>query len=290
MSDLLPGIIIRQSDLSSYARCAQQKKLSDLSRRGELPPERLLSATVFGTVIHHALNVLETYFHQGRDDALDVALATFAHYWEPENIGQVADGQVDEWMRGHTYGGLRRKGLQVIKDRYEFLQTDTGKLLALEIGFNIPYVLDGRQHTIHGTADRLSVRRGPKGKFLNIEDFKSGRRKTFLRYDVQFTVYSWATTQREFWSPWENGDELWELHSQMGRRGTWIDVVKGKRVDAGWRGEQDYARMDVALREYVKAVEFDVYPLAMQGDVCVWCPHRDNCGGVAVPDEDYGRP
>jgi hypothetical protein len=56
-------------------------------------------------------------------------------------------------------------------------------------------------------------------------------------------------------------------------------------------GPQDYARGWAAVRGYVKAVKADIYPLSLTGDVCFWCQFREGiCGGVAVPDEDYGRP
>jgi CRISPR/Cas system-associated exonuclease Cas4 (RecB family) len=46
----------------------------------------------------------------------------------------------------------------------------------------------------------------------------------------------------------------------------------------------------VALAEYVRAVELGVYPLSMTGENCTYCPFRDACAGVPVPDEDHGRP
>jgi hypothetical protein len=122
-----------------------------------------------------------------------------------------------------------------------------------------------------------------------------GTRKGDLRWNAQFTLYSWATTQAEFWmDAWgeDEGTELYERFRLLARRGTWISLKNGvDRQDAGWRGPQDYARGWAAVRGYVKAVKADIYPLSLTGDVCFFCPWREGvCGGVAVPDEDHGRP
>jgi hypothetical protein len=277
--------------LTSYARCAQQKHLTDLQRAGMLDKEpEQLSLTAFGTVIHHAARVLEEEHHKGGADPLGKARATFEYYWAPENIHHLTP-PVTIWTPRDTWTGSLRRGLAVLGTYYDQLVKDKGKLLGLEVEFTLPYLLDGEWHEIHGTMDRLSLRRTSGGPYLNIEDFKSGRDYIGLRWNVQFTVYSWATLQPAFWDAWgaESAD-LAHRFANVRRRGTWISLRDGvKRSDAGYRGPQDYARMDVALREYVKAVRLDVYPLTLSGSVCRFCPFREGlCGGVPIPDENYG--
>lgn len=288
------GLIVRQSDLSSYTRCPQQKKISDeIQDAGGR--EQTLSATVYGTVVHHALQVFEEHRHVGRPDALEVALATFAHYWEPENIGDLEPGGIDVWLPRQTYGGLRAKGLRVIEQYARMIEADNGQLLALEYVFAVPLFLDGRQHTLTGTVDRMSRRLMTSGKrfaYLNLEDFKTGKVPTYLRHNMQFTAYSWASQQRPFWDGFDDPEDAWLKTKDWARRTTWVDMATVTRKDGGWRGPQDYARLMVALREYIKAVEADVYPLNLKGDVCTFCPfsRTGQCGGVAVADDDEGRP
>lgn len=282
---------IRQSDLASYARCARQKKHHDEAKAGTGPQPRQLSATAFGTVVHHAVQVLET-MHDAEDPAaLDTALATFAHYWMPENIGELTE-PVDEWLPRQTYGGLRDRGIHTIRDYYALLVQDTeAKLLALELTFEVPIDLGPVGiHILTGTIDRLSIRKYKRIPYINVEDFKTGRQPTYLRYSPQWTVYAWASLQREFWDPWPDANERWKASLNLARRGTWIDLAKNKRVDAGWRSEQDYGRLKVALAEYVRAVQSDIYPLSMSGENCLYCPFRETCGGIPLPDEDAGRP
>lgn len=288
------GLYIRQSDLGSYTRCPQQKKISDQIQAAG-GREQTLSATVYGTVVHHSLQVFEELRHAGRADALEVALATFAHYWEPENVGDLEPGGIDVWLPRQTYGGLRAKGLRVIQAYAEMIEADNGQLLALEYQFAVPLVLDGVQHTLTGTVDRMSRRINTSGKrfaYLNLEDFKTGKVPTYLRHNMQFTAYAWASLQRPFWDGFDDPEDAWSKTKDWARKTTWVDMATVTRKDGGWRGEQDYARLMVAMREYVKAVEHDVYPLNLRGDTCTFCPfsRTGQCGGVAVADEDEGRP
>lgn len=290
---------IRQSDLSSYGRCAQEKHLKDLARAGLVKRPSNLSRTVYGTVMHHALQILETEHHAKNPRALEIAKSTFAYYWTPDNLPELAGSHpelihgIDEWLPRDTYGGMRSRGLQALDDYYALLSTDDSELLALELQFHVPVDLgDLGIHTLTGTLDRLCVRKFKNKKYLSIEDFKTGKQPAWLRYSVQWTVYSFAARHPDFWLPWE--DEAQAMHERwkdVAHRGRWIDVRLNKVVDAGWRSQQDYDRLMVALREYVKAVNAEIYPLTMTGETCLYCPFRDGtCGGVPVPDEDAGKP
>lgn len=305
---------IRQSDLNSFQRCGMQKHLRDQKKAtGEKEGDNL-SATVFGTVMHHATQVMETLHHEGREDALDTAKATFAHYWMPDNLPNLpgCEGGIDVWLPKQTYGGLRERGLHTLRDYYEVLCKDTGRLLALEQYFEVPHVIPGdpEEHVLTGTADRLSLRVfGPRKRpYLSIDDFKSGKKPSRLRYAVQWSMYGKASLHPEFWRPF--GDAitpivealhkkklaLWDDGSGLpiiARRGRWISLTEGAQLsDAGWRGPHDYARLDVALREYVKAQRADVHPLTLSGEVCEYCPFARNgdCGGVPIPEIEDGAP
>lgn len=286
--------LIRQSDLAAYSRCPQQKKLGDLTKAGALGKPEQLSMTAYGSVMHHAVSVLERLNAEGRPDALERAHATFDYYWNPANINAICE-PVTIWAARQTYAGMTKKGHLTLDLYAQFLAKDRSKLLALEVEFNLPFTLDGVGHVFHGTMDRLSLRKLSGQSYVNVEDYKSGQLQDHLRWNVQFTGYCWATTQRTFWTnAWgeDDGGPLFGQLRLLARRGTWVSLKNGvDHKDAGWRGPQDYDRFWVAVREYIRAVDADIYPLSLTGAVCFYCRYREGiCGGVAVPDEDHGRP
>lgn len=288
-----------------------------------------LSATVFGTVVHYAMLVLERAHHEGRADALEVAKQTFLHYWEPANMVSL-DGVprhgIEVWLPRQTYGGYRDRGLRGLELYYQNLLNDTGTLLALEQRFLVGITVDGEDHELTGTLDRLALRWGSDRKpYLSIDDFKTGRKPEYLRFATQWTVYGYATTQPLFWADFDS-PEFNELHHNlvakkgldlaenpdgvplMKRKGRWIafdsdgkthgadpktrswsesSSARGFHIhNAGWRDEADYRRLRVHLREYIKAVRADVWPLTVAGNVCTYCEFARNgmCGGEPLPE------
>lgn len=310
------GYIIRQSDLGSWAYCQLQKFYKERAALDPNAPQpEQLSASVYGSVMHYALMLLEQMHHEGRNDACDVAVKTFEHYWHPDNVEQVA-ARVTEWLPRQTYGGLRERGRRALRDYYKILCKDDGKLLALEYQFAVPIRVNGRTHTLTGTLDRLSVRYSYSKPYICIEDYKSGRQPTYLRYNQQGSAYCYATTREEFWRGWaESGmpvfatfdddtvamlERLFDAHKfrmhhrhlvdhvESARRFRWINLQELKNVDGGWRNERDYARLKIALDAYVRANEAGIYSPTNTGEVCVYCSFRSVCGGVALPDPEYG--
>lgn len=305
---------IRQSELSAFQRCAQQSKLYREAEQGGVPRENL-STTVLGTVVHYVLMIMEQLHHQGREDALAVAESTFLHYWHPDNLSEIEPGGIDVWLPRTTYGGLRDRGLRGLRDYYATLVKDDGILLALEHTFTVPIVIDDEPHELHGTVDRLALRFYKRKPILSIEDFKVGKKPTYLRYATQWTLYGYASRYWPFWegfnaNPYIESDPFEELLRKLNqrgldlfetkdnlplvpRRGRWLSLTDGfSSHDAGWRTEHDYARLEVHLREYIKARRHDVYPLTVDGHICTYCPFSRNgaCGGVPVPELDSGAP
>lgn len=313
------GAIIRQSDLSSWARCQLQKFYYDRARANpDATQPKSLSATVYGTVVHYALMLLERLHHEGREDALDVAVATFEHYWLPENLWSLTGEGIDEWLPRQTYAGLKARGRIAITDYYRLLAKDDQKLLGLEYQFAVPIQIGDRIHTITGTVDRLSVRRHYRKPYLAIEDFKTGKQPTYLRWNVQGSAYGYASTQPEFWQGWaESGcdefeafpsdtiDSIAEFFTSWGyrlhegvdgsepmasRRFRWINMQEIKVADGGWRTERDYARLKLAVDAYVRACEAGIYSVNNTGEVCMYCAFKKDCGGVGLPHEKAGAP
>lgn len=312
------GYIIRQSDLSSWSRCQLQKYYDDRARHDpQAPQPEGLSATVYGTVVHYALMQMEQAMHEGREDALDLALKTFEFYWQPENLTALGE-RITEWLPRQTYGGLRERGRIAIRDHHKLLLRDDSHLLALEYQFAIPLEINGRLHTFTGTIDRLSIRRQARKPYLSLDDNKTGKQPTYLRHHMQGTAYAWASTIPEFWTGWaesgvgelETFDEEtierlaamfdswgYRLHSGThgetplaSRRFRWINLQDIKFADGGWRNERDYARLHLAVDAYVRGCEAEVYAVNTTGEICRYCAYRKTCGGIGLPHENAGAP
>lgn len=321
----LGGYIVRQSDLDTFADCGLRKFYRDRARNDPNAPQgNNLSATGFGTVIHYVLQNMEKWHNEGREDALEQALKTFRFYWHPDNMG-LLDVRIDTWIKRQTWGGLQERGLALIEAYWEMQRAADTQLLACEYKFAVPIKVNGRTHTLQGTIDRLEIAKAARVPVLQVSDYKTGRRPTYLRYNQQFSAYCFATSQPEFWRGWTEGgvddpaafdDETlgalersfasWgynvhagqnaadpkagEIYPLASRRGRWIDLQAVKFTDAGWRNERDYARLHIAIDSYVRACESEVYPMDLSGETCTWCAFRQVCGGVALPPEEAGAP
>lgn len=292
--------VYHQSDLASWARCAAQVGY----KRAGLP-DKTNSAAVYGSVMHHALQVLERELHSSTpfEVALRKSLETFAHFWMPINVEQICEPvPEDGWLPRQGYSELRVQGLDTIRKYAELIRFDKHELLATEFPFIVPLpgTWDeqlGEPHWLAGSIDRLASRHFQRKLALCIDDYKTGREYEHLRYNLQFSGYALASLQREFWvgARGENGfgdrgEELFQRFEGAGRRGTWISLRKIKFVDAGWRGPIDYARFTLAIEQMHASIAADIFPLSISGSTCRYCSFRNSCGGVGLPDNDHGQP
>lgn len=290
-------MLIHQSWLASYAYCPQRLKLENNSGGGKY----VTSYLAFGSVIHHSLHVLERHRDLGR------ALDTFRYFWHPHNVDQLAGAPVamDGWGRGHSYGRLLERGVNIIRNYWDTMRYEEREILALEYEFIVP--IPGTDHHLGGTLDQLNARWFKRQLILDVADLKSGKQKYGLRHSQQGHAYTMATTQREFWVGFEGdidgvhystvadsfgaerGQELFDRFTDVPRHFTWVDLNTSgvKQVDGGYRGEPDYQRFAIAVEEFVRAVEADIYPLRMDGETCGICPVQTLCG---LPDDEVGSP
>lgn len=255
--------------------------------------------------MHHALEVFERLRPaEGVDSAAYKASETFLYYWHPSNIEAICEKiPTGGWLKGHTYSELRQRGITAIRSYADEVKFDDHELLGTEYGFAVP--IDGtwdeelaEPHVLVGSIDRLAVRYYARKLTVCIDDFKTGKEYRFLRHNLQFTAYCYATTKEEFWTGWlgedgfgeVRGRALYERFRDAGRRGTWINLRQFKMQDAGWRGTQDYARFSLAVTQIAMSIQADIYPLTITGEACTWCSYRDICGSVGVPDEFHGKP
>lgn len=291
--------ILHQSDLSSWTRCPTAFMYG---KQGL--PRKQLSATAFGSVVHHALETFERLNASDENtftQAVEAAIATFDHYWHPMNIETICQ-PVDVWLPKHSYTELRRIGIENIQTYAQLSRFDESTLLATEIGFQVPipgtwdHQLE-QEHILAGTIDRLALRKVNGKAYVSVEDFKTGREQRYLRQNLQFTAYCLATTLPQFWEGWNGedgfgaqGNELYERFKPLPRRGTWIDMKQVKHKDAGWRGPEDYRRFALAADQIVASWQADIYPLSLSGEYCTFCDYASVCAGVGVPDAKHGAP
>jgi len=292
-------VVLHQSDLSAWIRCAAA---FNYRRKGWKEPQT--SAAAFGSVVHHALLVFERARTEGTDHATATAMAveTFVHYWNPMSIEAVTS-PVEKWLPRQGYGEMRERGISSITKFCELVRYDDAELLGVEYSFMVP--IEGtwdfeleQPHILAGSIDRLVARRYKRHLILGVDDYKTGAEYTYLRQNLQFSAYCYASTTREFWVGAhgedgfgeERGQELFERFAGKSRRGTWINMRKIKLQDAGWRGPIDYQRFALAAQQIYLSMREDIYPLTLSGEVCTFCSFRADCGGVGVPDDDHGAP
>lgn len=314
----LGGAIVRQSDLSSWSRCNLQKFYYSQARSDpEAMQPEILSATVYGSVVHYAIMAMEQARFAGRSDALTYGLATFEYYWHPDNIETVAE-RITHWLPRQTWNGLLERGKAAVAAYWVLMEDkDDTRLLALEYTFAVPLEVNGRVHTLTGTVDRLSVAKKAGKPYLALQDFKTGKQPTYLRHNVQGTAYCYATTRREFWTgassainarklatfddtfvqdlemffaSWKY--DLWdpEAPRPVARKFQWINLQEVKYVNAGWRVARDYVRLALAVDAYVRANEAGAYAPTTTGEVCQYCSFKTTCGGVGLADDLAGAP
>ena len=252
---------VRQSDLKLFGDCAMQYKLAKVERRGE---QRVGSLTVLGTVFHYAAEVYDLY------QDLELAKASFDKYWSvPEMLGET----IDFWHRRTTYDTLRKRGLSMLESYAQL--AGYKELVEAEAHFIVPI----GDHELEGTIDRLYVRPGQqKVEIVDLKTAASVPEK--LGYNIQFTAYCYATTQKEFWEQIER-PEMFDQVKDWNRGGQWYHARTGKIWNAGNRDQQAYNRLRMAVEQMAAAVEADVYPLTISGEACGYCPFVEGiCGGV----------
>lgn len=271
------------SRLKTWMNCPAQAQFKYVDKL----PDAHNAKTVFGTCVHRAL---ELYNETGN---AELAEAEFLTWWdEPEKAGYPDYGR---WPKGNDYGKLRNKGVSIIRKQHELTAWDKREVLATEHGFVVPF----GEHELHGYVDLLEIRRSGNGKeMLRVVDYKSGSWKpnrAALALDVQFTVYDYASRQREFWVGGMdpdfpgvvNGEWLWEMHKDTPRRNIWFHLSTPQEIDAGGRDEGDFQRL-YRLCEQVQASSDAGIAIPKISEACVLCSYNEPCG-VEIPTAEEMR-
>jgi RecB family exonuclease len=254
-------------------------------------PSRPNGKTVFGTVMHGAL---ELYNTTGDYDAM---VAKFKADWLRPPV------EPEWWPRSTSYAKLRAKGLEIlesVKDHYRFQDR---VVLGAEVRFLVPF----GDHELTGIVDLVETRKSGTGReLLTVVDYKTQAKAPTtaeLVLDTQMTAYLWAVSQREFWTGvkgdpefpgLENGEWLWEtVGRDMPKRAVWFGLWNGKELDAGPRKDEDFGRLYRVCEQIERAVAADVYVQKI-GSNCEICDYVEPCSmeipvalrGLNDPDDE----
>lgn len=293
-------MLIHQSDMAAYNRCPAEFGY----RRAGIPGAQT-SASAYGSVMHYALQVFERVrVQEGFDLGVTKAKETFRFYWNPQHIEAICEPvPAKGWLPRQGYSELLNRGSDAITKYADLIRFDDHELLATEYAFYVPVLGSwdyeaNAPHYLAGSVDRLAARHYSRALAVCVDDFKTGKEQRYLRHNLQFTAYCYATTQLDFWTGGamedgfglKRGTELFERFANAGRRGTWINMRLFKFQDAGWRGPIDYQRFALACDQLALAIQSNIYPLTLNGESCTFCSHRDTCGTTGVAPDDHGKP
>lgn len=253
---------IRQSDIKTWQRCPLLYRFEKIDGlRGEEH-----SAAPFGTALHESIKYLE------ENGDIESAKLRFKDLW--------TSAEFDTFLKGTSFTSYMDKGLDILDRWWDIQQWNASKIIAREHYFEVPL---GR-HTLCGTVDRLEARYlGAKGgNVLCVLDYKTNTKlptRDYLRHDVQFTAYCYATTRPEFWTGIENGEELFATYQEWPRIGEWIALTQGpKRVPADFRTERDYRRLEMVADAMEDSISMGIFIPNLSGASCEYCAFRKPCG------------
>lgn len=265
---------VRQSDLKTWAKCPLMYRWQHI----EGLPREVSGSLVFGSVIHDCVLWMEE-----RQD-LNGALKRFDKFWmEPTQLDPEYD--IKYYVRGTSWRGFAQAGSKVLTDWWSIIQWDTDLTLKREYEFDVPI---GAGHRLHGTIDVLKVRyRADIDQWvLLISDYKTNKKVptyNYLEEDLQFSAYSYASLQEDFWRDMfptdpAHGLRLMAQYADYPRYGEWVQLTGPKRMDAGVREERHYNRLIMAVNALAESVAMRIFVPNISGESCRYCEFRAQCG------------
>lgn len=144
------------SRLGTWMTCPLQAKF----RYEDHEPREVNAKAAFGVAIHSALQLYNTTGDPDR------AEKHFLDLWDnPEKMDNVPQ----YWPRNTSFGGLRKRGQEIIRDVHQRTAWDTRTVLGTEHPFLVPF----GEHELTGFVDLLEIRRSGKGKdIIRVVDYK----------------------------------------------------------------------------------------------------------------------
>ena len=267
------------SRLNTWMACPLQAKFKYIDKL----PTRQSGKASFGVIIHDALD----YYNNTQD--VEGAVKRFNDNWShPEKLGV----EPDYWPKYTTYGGLRTRGQEILREYADKLKWENRKVIATEHKFIVPF----GDHELIGFVDLVELKTNTKGdQVLRIVDYKTNAKAPFttaLRVNVQFTAYIYASLQPEFWlgagpdaPPILHGDTLFKDLADVPREGIWYHLQNNRELNCGTRDDADFMRLYRACEEIDRADKLGVYVPNISGDTCTYCDFTEPCG-VPVPSRN----
>lgn len=161
------------SMLKTYMDCPLKARFQEVEK---LPRLQNAKAT-FGSCVHMAL---EDFNKHGN---VDVSIKLFKELWDdPSKAGL----SIDVWPKFTTYGGLRKRGIEIMQEYADRHKWETRTVVATEHRFCVPF----GEHHLSGIVDLVEKKKSGKGKnVLRIVDYKTNTKQpnlAQLRLDIQF--------------------------------------------------------------------------------------------------------
>jgi RecB family exonuclease len=254
------------SMLNTWMECPKKAHFKEILK----VKEEQHAKTTFGTCVHSALELYNTI------GDVDMAITHFEEIWaDPSAV----DAEIDIWPSNLNWIDLRDRGLQAIRKFHEDSRWEKRNIIANEYKFLVPF----GDHELSGIIDNLELTGPKKSRELRVVDYKTSSRlpsQLQLRFSLQFTIYLYATTQREFWIDIEGGAKKFEELKDAKRRGVWYAIWQNRALDVGPRNDLDMQRLYRLLLEVEQAVEKEVYVPNISGESCLWCPYTRVCAAT----------
>lgn len=284
-------MIVRQSMIKAWMECSLRYKYEHIDG---LPREQS-SALTWGSALHEAVERLETAMESDDEDvrqnAFSSALTWFTDAWaEPAKV-LGPEYEIDYYLPRTSWQSLYDEGKEILTRWHGHQQWESDVVLAREYEFLVD--VPGTDHQLTGTLDRLSLRYvGKLGRnVVQICDYKTSKKRptySYLAHDLQFTAYSFATEQPDFWTDIENGEEIFERMKDAPRHNEWIHLRGPQRLDAGERtADPHYARLIYAINQIADSIALGIFVPDISGATCTFCDFREACGLKSLAEEGY---
>lgn len=271
-------MLVSASQLKTWSECPLRGKFHYQDKL----PQQQNGAASYGTIMHYVIEQID------RGLSYEEAKLLFERLWkEPERLGV----KPDYWPYRTSYESYRMKGLQTIDGYREMNAWGKPTFIAHEY----PFLVDIGDHQIRGIIDRLEIRTTGKSDVLCVTDLKTAAKrptKFDLRTDIQFSIYAYASLQKEFWtghpgSPtylgFADGEDLWEYFRDVRRVGVYLMLGPScAELDVGDRGDMDFQQLYRLISEVERAVEQQVFIPRIGADTCGNCDYFDQCA-IDIP-------
>lgn len=264
--------VFSASKIQTWMGCPLQAKFRYVDK---LTDDRVNASASFGNCVHSALQ------NYNKNDSIEDALAYFIHVWEhPDIIGATPT----EWSKNTNYASLRDRGIKMLKEYHDKCRWQKRRVIATEHEFLVPF----GDFYLYGYVDLVELKLGSTGEQeLRVVDYKTNKKQPYinaLQWNTQFTVYSYAAAQPEFYigtldtPPVADGERVWYEVEDLQPLPIWYHLETSKEIFAGPRGDDDFMRLHRVVTEIQKAQDRSVYVPNVSGDTCTFCPYKEPCG------------